>query len=241
MSNTLVLVHGAFAGKYAWDLVVPKLAAAGKKVLTLDLPGHGEDHTPPQEVSFESYITTVVNVIEAQEGKVVLVGHSMGGVVITAVAEKIPNKIEKLVYLSAYVPKNGQNLQELAEHDAESLIGRNLKFTPDYAGGYLPDDITEIVFAGDCSDDIKKLVVEKSQSRLEPLAAFQVPVQITDANFGAVDKYYIETLQDVGVGNTLQKQMVADNSTFKQVFSIDSGHSAYFAKPDELVQILLAL
>jgi hypothetical protein len=162
-------------------------------------------------------------------------------VVITAVAEKIPNKIEKLVYLSAYVPKNGQNLQELAEHDAESLIGRNLKFTPDYSGGYLPDDITEIVFAGDCSDDIKKLVVEKSQGRLEPLAAFQAPAQITDANFGAVDKYYIETLQDVGVGNTLQKQMVADNGTFKQVFSIDSGHSAYFAKPDELVQILLAL
>ena len=85
------------------------------------------------------------------------------------------------------------------------------------------------------------MVVEQSKGRSEPLAAFQAKTVITDANFGSVDKYYIETLKDQGVGNTLQKQMVADNGTVKQVFSIDSGHSPYFAKPAELSAILTAL
>jgi pimeloyl-ACP methyl ester carboxylesterase len=241
MKQTFVLVHGAFAGAYAWDLIVPALESAGHQVITFDLPGHGADLTPPQNVTFDAYVDTVAQHIDNQSEKVILVGHSMGGVVITAVAEKMPEKIAKLVYLSAYLPKNGQNLQELAESDAESLIGRNLQFTPDYSGGYLPEAITEQVFAGDCSDDIKHLVVEQSKGRLEPLAAFQAKTVITDANFGSVDKYYIETLKDQGVGTSLQKQMVADNGTVKQVFSIDSGHSPYFAKPAELVAILTAL
>ena len=162
----------------------------------------------------------------------------MGGVVISAVAEKIPAKIEKLVYLSAYVPQNAQSLQELAEKDSESLIGRNLKFAADYSGASLPDDVMVNVFAGDCSDEIKKLVVEKSKDKLEPLAAFQAKAVLTDANFGSVPKYYIETLTDEGVGNKLQKEMVAANGHFVNVYSLDCGHSSYFAKPHELTTIL---
>jgi len=240
MKKTFVLVHGAFAGKYAWNEVKPMLEKSGNKVITLDLPGHGDDTAAPKDVSFESYVDAVIALINAEPSKVILVGHSMAGVVISAVAEKIPAKIEKLVYLSAYIPQSGQSLQELAGIDAESQIGPNLKFTPDYSGGFLEEDITVKVFAGDCSDAIKKLVIEKSKGKLEPLAAFQAKPILTD-NFKGVEKYYIETLQDIGVGPTLQKKMVADNGTIKKVFTIDSGHSAYFAKPAELVKILESL
>jgi len=240
MNASFVLVHGAFAGQFAWKEITPGLENAGRKVITLDLPGHGDDHTPPGEVGFDSYVNTVINAIEKESDPVILVGHSMGGVVISAVAEKIPSKIAKLVYLSAYIPKNGQSLQELAMEDAQSKIGPNLKFAPDYSGGYLPDDITVEVFAGDCSDDIKELVVEKSKGRLEPLAAFQTKAELSDENFGSVEKYYIETLQDIGVGTDLQRRMVAENGTIKKVFSLDCGHSAYFAKPAELLEILKA-
>lgn len=240
MKKTFVLVHGAFAGKYAWDEVKPMLEKEGHKVITLDLPGHGDDNTAPKEVTFESYVNAVVALINAETTKVILVGHSMAGVVVSAVAEEIPSKIEKLVYLSAYIPKSGQSLQELAGMDAESQIGPNLKFTQDYSGAYLTDDITVKVFAGDCSDAIKKLVVEKSKGKLEPLAAFQAKPILTN-NFNGVEKYYIETLQDIGVGTTLQKQMIADNGTIKKVFTIDCGHSAYFAKSSELVKILESL
>ena len=239
--NTIVLVHGAFAGKYAWDLVTPLLEKAGHTIIAFDLPAHGDDTTEPQNATFESYVNTVLQVINAAPEKVILVGHSMGGVVISAVAESAADKIEKLIYLSAYIPKNGQSLQELAGMDAESLIGANLKFAPDYSGAYLPDDIIEKVFAGDCTDEIKKLVVEKSKGKLEPLAAFQAKPELTDEQFGSIAKYYIETLNDEGVGNKLQKQMVKDNGTVKKVYSLECSHSAYFAKPDELAAILIEL
>ena len=240
MKKTYVLVHGAFAGKYAWDEVKLILEKNGNKVVTLDLPGHGDDNTAPLDVTFESYMNAVVTVINNEPGKVILVGHSMGGVVVSAVAEKIPMKIEKLVYLSAYIPMSGQSLQELAGMDGESQIGPNLKFTQDYSGAYLTGEVTVKVFAGDCSDAIKKLVVEKSEGRLEPLAAFQAKPILTD-NFKDVEKYYIITLQDIGVGTTLQKKMIAANGTIKKIFTIDCGHSAYFAKPTELAGILESL
>lgn len=236
MKKTMVLVHGAFAGKYAWNLVAPQLEEAGNKVVTFDLPAHGDDNTQPGDASFDSYVATVVKAINEQSEKVVLVGHSMGGVVISAVAEAIPSKIDKLVYLSAYIPQNGQSLQDLAQIDGESLIGPNLQFAPDYSGASLPNDVALQVFAHNCPDEIKELITAKS--RLEPLAAFQAKAVVTDENFGAVAKYYIETLQDRGVGNTLQKKMVADNGQIQQVFSLDCGHSPYFEMPNELSQIL---
>jgi pimeloyl-ACP methyl ester carboxylesterase len=237
--KNFVLVHGAFAGEYAWSLIRPILESAGNTVLTLDLPAHGDDTTPVTAATFEAYQEAVLRRIESASTPVILVGHSMAGIVISQVAERIPEQIEKLVYLSAYLPKDGQSLQELAMQDAESLIGPNLQFAPDYSGATLPEAIAIQVFAGDCSDEIKKLVAEKS--KLEPLAAFQAKVSLTDANFGRVPKYYIETLKDQGVGNTLQKRMVVENGTVIATYSIDSGHSPYFAKPTELAEILAGL
>ncbi|GAB3220886.1 alpha/beta hydrolase [Spirosoma arcticum] len=236
---TFVLVHGAFAGQYAWSLVKPQLEQAGYTVVTLDLPAHGDDTTPVSGATLDSYATAVVQRIDAQPGKVVLVGHSMGGMVISGVAEQIPDKLDKLVYLSAYLPKNGQSLLDLSGQDSQSLIGPNLKLAADFTTATLPNDITVQTFAADCSDDIKKLVVDKS--RPEPLSAFQDKITLTDSKFGKVSKYYVQTLKDQGVGTLLQQKMIADNSSILKTYTIDSSHSPYFAKPDELVSILKQL
>ncbi len=236
MGKTIVLVHGAFAGQYAWDMVKPTLEAADYKVITLDLPGHGADDTPPGQVTFDQYVDVVGQHIAAEPGQVTLVGHSMAGMVISAVAEQMPDKLEKLIYLSAYLPQNGDDLQTLGNSDSESLIGPNLQLAPDYSSASLPDDIVVQVFASDCSDEVKALVVAKNKP--EPLAAFQTKVVLTEGNFGRVPKFYIETLKDQGVGNALQKRMVAANGHVQQVYSLDCSHSAYFAKPGELTALL---
>ena len=236
MEKTFVLVHGAFAGQYAWDMVKPMLEQAGYKVVTLDLPGHGDDTTPPGEVTFANYVDAVGEQLAAEPGQVTLVGHSMAGMVISAVAEQMPDKIDKLIYLSAYLPKDGDDLQTLSSGDPESLIGPNLAFAADFSSASLPSDVVVQVFAGDCSDEIKALVVAKNKP--EPLAAFQTKVVLTDANFGRVPKFYIETLKDQGVGNGLQRKMVAANGHVQQVYSLDCSHSAYFAKPAELTALL---
>lgn len=165
MSKTFVLVHGAFAGAYAWDKVKPLLEAAGNRVVAFDLPAHGDDEAAPKDATFESYVERVRNFINAESEKVILVGHSMGGVVVSQAAENLPDKIEKLVYLSAYLPKNGESLQDLAEGDADSLIGRNLQFAADYSTGTLPAEIAVEVFAGDCSDDCQAIDRRQIETR----------------------------------------------------------------------------
>lgn len=237
VKKTFVLVHGAWVGKYAWDKVKPLLEKDGNKVIVFDLPAHGDDQTPLGEATMDNYVKMVSAYINKEPGKVVLVGHSLAGMVITQVAESIPNKIDKLVYLSAFLPQNGQFV--LGIPDPNSLFGPNLVMSADKSSATIKPEAIVPIFASDCSADIKKMVVEKH--RTEPLQPFTAKAAVTDANFGRVPKYYIETLKDVGVSTSLQKKMVADNGHVVKVFTIDSGHTSFFAKPKELAGILNSL
>src|SRR5262245_46594927 len=122
-----VLVHGAWSNQHAWDAVAAKLRAAGAKVDTVDLPGHGADSTPLDQLSMAAYADRVTQAIDAAGDKVILVGHSMGGMVISQAAENRPAKIKSLVYVGAYVPASGQNLFGLSIGDTGSQIGANLE------------------------------------------------------------------------------------------------------------------
>ncbi|MBC7887301.1 MAG: alpha/beta fold hydrolase [Ferruginibacter sp.] len=231
-----VLVHGAWAGKFAWEKVKSELEKDGSKVVTLDLPAHGDDTTQAAGITLQSYVDAVVNLVNKQEGKVILVGHSMGGMVISQVAEDIPGKIAQLVYVSAYLPANGEDLQSLSATDGGSLIGPNLIFAPDYSTATIKPEFVVKVFAQDIDEDVKKLVIDKHKG--EPLAPFQGKVTLTGANFGSIPKYYIQTLKDVGVSTANQQKMIDANGTIKKVYKLDCGHSPYFARPVELTKIL---
>lgn len=237
--KTYVLVHGAWAGQFAWSKIKPDLEKAGNKVVTLDLPGHGDDQSPVAGITLDTYVEAVSKIINQQEGRVILVGHSMGGMVISQVAENLPEKIEKLVYVSAYLPADGQDLQSLSANDAGSLIGPNLVFAADYSFATIKPEFAVQVFAQDCGEDIKKLVLDKHRG--EPLAPFQGKVSLSDKNFGSIPKYYVKTTKDQGVSTANQERMVAANGTVKEVFKLDCGHSPYFAKPKELSEILISM
>ena len=108
-----VLIHGAFHGAWCWDKVVPLLEARGHSVWAIDLPGHGADKTPLAEVTMGAHVERVCKALDALPEPGILVGHSMGGAVVTQTAEHRPGKIKALVYLSGYLPQNGQTMQEL--------------------------------------------------------------------------------------------------------------------------------
>ncbi len=121
MSN-YVLIHGAWHGAWCWDKVVPLLEKEGHKVEAPDLPGHGNDKTPIPEISLQAYADRVCEILDAQSEPVILVGHSMGGVVITQAAENRPEKIKKLVYLTAFLLQNGEFLLQYGEPDKDALV-----------------------------------------------------------------------------------------------------------------------
>ena len=120
MTNFL-LIHGACHGGGCWERVTPLLEAAGHSVVAPDLPGHGANTTRVSELSLKRY-GEFVSELAASNGPVVLVGHSMAGAVISRAAEAVPDQIERLVYLTAYLPQSGESLASLARRDMEALI-----------------------------------------------------------------------------------------------------------------------
>ena len=110
-----VLVHGAFSGAWIWGPLMERLKAAGHSVEAFDLPGSGDDHTPASEVSLDACADRLCEVLAANSEPAIVVGHSMGGVIATQGAARCPERVAALVYVAAFMPKDGQSLLDLTK------------------------------------------------------------------------------------------------------------------------------
>lgn len=233
--KTIVLVHGAWLDASSWYKIVPDLQAAGYEVIIVNLPGHGSDNTSPETINLQSYVDAVKNAI-GDRTNVILLGHSMGGAVVTQTAEQIPSQLAKVIYIGAFVPQNGETLFQLANTDKESLLGKYLR--PDEKAGTIlvaPEGIP-VAFANDLAQEEVDVLV--ANNKADPLIPFVSPVTLTAENYGKVNKVYIFTVNDKTVGYKLQQSM-AKNAGITKTYDIQSGHLAFFSKPDELTEIIL--
>lgn len=227
--STFVFVHGAFLGEWCWEKVTPLLEQAGHKVITFDLPSHGNDPTPPSNVSLKDYCDAVCQRVDEEENKVILVGHSFGGMVITQVAEYRPYKVEALVYLSALIPLNGENLMILSEKYKMSP----LPITLSEDGMHImlnPPSVREL-FYDNCTNEIVSEIEKKLSP--QPLLPYIAKIEIKDENYGKIPRYYIETLKDNALSIETQRQMYT-NVPCKAVFTMDTDHSPFLSAPEEL-------
>jgi pimeloyl-ACP methyl ester carboxylesterase len=114
---TIVIVHGAWGGSWAFRQVEALLTARGHRVHRVALTGLGERvHLATPEVGLSTHIDDVVNHLVFDDLKdVVLVGHSYGGMVVTGAADRVPERIRRLVYLDAFVPEDGDSVMTLPE------------------------------------------------------------------------------------------------------------------------------
>jgi pimeloyl-ACP methyl ester carboxylesterase len=109
---TFVLVHGGWDGGWAWRAVADGLRAAGNTVFTPTLTGSGERaHLASPNIDLDTHIQDIVHVLAYEDlREVVLVASSSGGMVITGVAERVPERLRQLIYLDAFVPRDGESL-----------------------------------------------------------------------------------------------------------------------------------
>jgi pimeloyl-ACP methyl ester carboxylesterase len=109
--STFVLVHGSWAGSVVWRQLAPRLRKAGHDVYAPTLTGIGaRKHLLSRAMDLNTHIQDVIGVIDdADLSDIVLVGNSYGGMVISGVADRVPEKVTSLVYLDAFVPENGQS------------------------------------------------------------------------------------------------------------------------------------
>ena len=230
--STYVLVHGAWQGEWAWDLVKPQLEAFGHTVITLDLPGSGKDTTPSQNITLDSYVNAVTTIINQQNEKVILVGHSMGGIVITQTAELIPNKIDKLVYLCAFLPQNGESLGSKLDGEAGPQFSINEN---DMTAELIPELIEQTFLNATEDGSIKG--ASFNQMRPQPLGPFQKELKISEENFGTVNRIYIETTLDRAIPIDFQRRMHTETTCIK-IITLEADHSPFFSKTTELVNCL---
>lgn len=234
---TYILIHGAAHGGWCWHKVEPLLRAAGHKVLAPDLLGLGADLTPAVELSLAHWVDQVAALVEAQSEPVILVGHSRGGLIISEVAERLPERVVKLVYLTAFLLADGQTLQDVAEKDEKAMVIPNLVIDFD-AGVWIirPEAAVEVFFA-DCAPE--DLAYTFPRLRPEPLFSLNTPIRVTAERFGRVPRTYIECLQDRAITIECQRRMQAVWPC-RRILTLDTAHSPFMSVPQALTDALLA-
>jgi pimeloyl-ACP methyl ester carboxylesterase len=228
--KTYVLIHGSWLGKFCWTEVVPMLEKLGHTALTIDLPAHGEDGTPSENASLDGYRDAVIAAI-GDRTDVILVGHSMAGVVISAVAEAIPDRLKSLVYLCAYLPRSGESLYQLTSEDQESLVGQYWRqaHPEQYSPAWVTTEGIVETFGADCPPQYQDVLVKRH--RPEPVPPLATPVTLTETRYGSVPRDYIETLADHAVSHQLQTLMLSRVSV-RQRFQLPSSHCPFLALPE---------
>ena len=238
MKQNFVLVHGSWHGGWCWNEVTPLLERQGHHVETPDLPGRGADQTSASALTLKDYVDRVGSVVAAQSSPVVLVGHSMGGVVITQLAEEMPDRVQALVYLAAFLPKNGQTLIELAQQDTESQLGPNLVISEDQGDHVVRPEVVREIFYHDCGDDDSARAIAHLVP--ESLAPVMTPIHTTDQRFGRVPRFYVTTLRDRAISPVQQRRMYTAMPC-REVIAMDTGHSPFLSAPEALAAHLHAI
>jgi pimeloyl-ACP methyl ester carboxylesterase len=233
--STFLLIHGAWHGAWCWHKVVPRLEKRGHAVLAPDLPAMGIDRTAPNRVSLASWRDFVCGIVDRAPEPVVLVGHSRGGIVISEVAEHRPERVRALVYVTAFLLKDGQCLFDLAATDPQSLVPPNMVMSADKSSSTVRDEPLRDIFYGECSDD--DVALARLCLKPEPTLPLATPIRVTAERYGSVPRVYVECHRDRAMTLAMQRNMQAA-SPCDQVFALDTDHSPFFSRPDELAQML---
>jgi len=234
--ETIVLVHGAWSDASAWNAVTPLLKAQGHEVIVVNLTGHGTDNTSFAAINLQTYVDNVKTAIGTKTN-IILVGHSMAGVVISEVAEQIPSQIKELVYLAAYLPNTGDSLLSLSTKDTATHLGKNLIIDQEHGRGIIKKEFVIDVFVADAPKNIADYVVANFKTD-EPLAPFVDKIILTEAKFGSVKKAYIFTTEDHAVSYPYQQEMVR-NSKVVKTYTLTTSHTPFLSAPTKLATIIL--
>ncbi len=234
-----ILVHGAWEGAWSWENVVPLLEQRGHDVATVDLPGSSSRARPVAEVTREAYVSAVADVLAQSDDKVVLSGHSLGGTVISQVAERFPERIERLVYVTAFLLPDGASALETMQSDADGQLLPKLVFSEDQSYATATDDVWREVAFHDATAAAIAAALPRLSDR-QSTDPFTANLELTAARFGTVPKHYIRTSIDRILTPALQDRMLA-NWQVDGVTTLEAGHFPALSMPNELASAMLAI
>jgi pimeloyl-ACP methyl ester carboxylesterase len=224
---TFVLVHGGWAGSVVWRQLAPGLRKTGHEVYAPSLTGIGaRKHLLSREIDLDTHIQDVIGVIDEEDlSDIVLVGHSYGGMVISGVADRAPEKVASLVYLDAFVPDDGQSILNISPPD------RRLTAVP--GEDWL---IAPIPSAGFGLKRPEVIALWERKSGPQPLATLIQPVQLRGGIGRIKKKLYILATDPARFTQFYDK---LKNDPGWTMHTLPCSHFIQLEMPDELTAILL--
>jgi pimeloyl-ACP methyl ester carboxylesterase len=272
-----VLIHGAWHNHSVWDKVTPILEANGFAAWTPDLPGAGVNAIAPtsfrrspfdpaafaaepspvaavtQEQRTQAVVALVKEAASLSGGKVILVGHSAGGMTTSAVAEQVPNQLIAVVYLTGFMVPNGMTLLTMLQHESLSSALAPGLFVGDpsaigatriHAGStdQAYRSLLKAAFYGDVSEPEFAHAVSQLHCD-ESNAGAVTPSEITPGRFGTVPRHYIRCTQDRAIPLSGQDHMIATVDSGiggkTTTHTLASSHSPFLSQPAPLSKILI--
>lgn len=226
-----LLVHGSCHGAWCWDDTIRALESRGHAATAIDLPGHGNDPTPPGDATLRACGEAVL--AELREPAIV-VGHSWGGFPVTQAAEIAPEKIRHLVYLCAYVPRSGHSLATMRELSDEQPLLPAIRRTEDGLSFTFDPDMVPDLFYHDCPPE----AVARAMPRLrpQPIAPQRTPLDVTERS-ADLPRSYIRCTEDRAIPPAFQAEMAAGFAPEAR-FDLAASHSPFLSRPDELAALL---
>ena len=232
MANYLLL-HGAFRGAWLWERLMPLLLKGGASPIAYDLPGHGDRAADRRGITMSSYIDDVANFIHKENLKdLVLVGHSMSGIIISKIAENMPERVRHLVYLAAVVPKSNEALVDLLTKERQALLRPQQGKVHELSS--TPQQSRQMYFT-DLEGEEQDYFIR--QLTPQPLAVFfeRIPFQ----RFPETDipRTYVMGLRDRSLPPDLTEGFA--ERLHVEPLKIDAGHDLMVSRPAEVAEVLL--
>ena len=231
---TLLLIHGSWAGAWAWDNLAEHLDALGLKWKAVDCLGNGSKSMLGWRVSARHVADDIVEEARKIDGPVILVGHSGGCVNITNAASRAPEEFVGLIYIAGFLPKHRDRLLSMMSHnkgsDFRKLVRPNLirgvvTLDGEKAHDFLFHDCPEEIAA-----DYARQVCD------EPIRLGSARVKLSDG-FYDLPKQYIMCTSDRALTPEFQRWMI-DRQPVSEVHELACGHMPMLAKPKELATVL---
>lgn len=232
----IILIHGAWGNASGWARIVPLLTAAGHRVEALDLPGHGRSPVPPNSVGQPEYVAAVEAALLAGP-PAMLVGHSMGGIVIAQVASRQPKHVTACVFVAALLPRDGEGLLSLIRQQEDAGVHGAVLPGPIAGTTVLNPDVAGATLMQDAPPDL----AAKALGAMSPQSnKAQKDPAVIGPGFAKVPRAYVFCTQDRVVTPQLQRQMVAATPC-EAVFTLECGHVPQLTQPMALAEILNGL
>lgn len=233
----IVLIHGAWHGAWCWAALQAELDNRGIASIAIDLPGHGASTLPFSDLHGDAQ--HVVDVVNSLNRRVVLVGHSYGGAVITEAAHRLlahdSTTVAHLVYLAAFCPETGESVMDLARHESGGPVDLGAAMIP-VDGGLSILDPTKAAPAlyGDCS----AAAVSAALERLCPQPLATMLQAVGGAPWRTISSTYVVCTRDRSVHPGLQEHMGARCTN---ILRLDTDHSPFLSKTKETADVIASV